>query len=321
MPGIYRQLVWYLRGRSQYTKAGFASASRNFLPSDLDVDLSEKHFMITGANSGLGKHCATEFARRGGTVHMVCRNESRGLDAKNSIIEETSSEKIHLHIVDMANTRAVAEFARQFIAEGHPLDVLVNNAGCMLHKRVLTDDGFESNFAVNTLGPYVLTSLLLPLLKKSSDPRVINVSSGGMLLHKLNASDPQLEKSSFNGVDAYSQQKRQQVILSRAWANNNPWLKSFSMHPGWADTPAVQEALPDFYERMKGNLRSTEEGADTVVWLAIAESIRREDNGKFFQDRRPVSEHLPLALTSSSAADIRVFLSYMETAAAPFLEG
>lgn len=105
----------------------------------------------------------------------------------------------------MANTRAVAEFARQFIAEGHPLDVLVNNAGCMLHKRVLTDDGFESNFAVNTLGsiismqhflvymlslslkffiftlelfptgPYVLTSLLLPLLKKSSDPRVVRV--------------------------------------------------------------------------------------------------------------------------------------------------
>ncbi|EGD83319.1 dehydrogenase/reductase SDR family member 12 [Salpingoeca rosetta] len=319
MPSLYRQVVWYMRGRSQYTKSGFLNAAKHFQPGDLDVDASNTHFMITGANSGLGKECALEFAKRGATVHMVCRNEERAHQAKQEIEQEASSSSLHVHIVDMANTRAVSEFAHNFVASGHKLDVLINNAGCMIHKRIQTADGFETNFAVNTLAPYLLTTLLLPLLKQSSDPRVINVSSGGMLLHKLNARDPQLEDAAFDGVDAYSQQKRQQVVLSHVWAEQNPWLRSYSMHPGWADTPAVRDALPDFYQRMKDNLRDVHEGADTIIWLALAPNIPDQHNGKFFQDRKPVSEHLPLAFTSSSTADVEAFVDGLGKMAEPYL--
>ena len=283
MPSLYRQVVWYMRGRSQYTQSGFHKAARHFAPYDLNLDVSGKAFMITGANSGLGKFCAADFAKRGATVHMVCRNKERAEAAKQEIQQQAEDATIVVHVVDMADTAAVAAFAREFVASGHALDVLINNAGCMLHERTTTDAGVETNFAVNTLGPYVLTTLLLPALKKAQDPRVINVSSGGMLLHKLNAGDPQLEHSSFSGVDAYSQQKRQQVVLSHVWADRHPWLRSYSMHPGWADTPAVREALPEFYERMKDDLRTTAQGADTIIWLAIAQGIAEADNGNFFQ--------------------------------------
>eukprot|EP00043_Microstomoeca_roanoka_P001217 m.31583 g.31583 ORF g.31583 m.31583 type:complete len:324 (-) comp10697_c0_seq1:384-1355(-) len=305
MPSLYRQVIWYMRGRSHYTKSGYQAAAKHFREEDLSVDIHDKHFMITGANSGLGKCCATEFAKRGATVHMVCRSEDRGQAAKEEIERECQGAHLHLHILDMSDLKAVAEFSKKFVADGHPLDVLINNAGCMTHKKVITGDGFESNFAVNVMGPYVLTTMLLPALRKSSDSRVINVSSGGMLLHKLNADDPQLEKEEFNGVDAYSQQKRQLVVLAQIWAKEYPFLKSYSMHPGWVDTPALREALPDFYEKMKDNMRDEREGADTIIWLGMANCIPEKDNGKFFEDRHAVKEHLPLTFTSSSDSDIQ----------------
>mgnify|MGYP001340178216 CR=1 FL=1 len=156
--------------------------------------------MITGANSGLGKFCAADFAKRGATVHMVCRNKERAEAAKQEIQQQAEDavrflffplflglvrvsqppfapytrvtpvyslhshlltslpcalQTIVVHVVDMADTAAVAAFAREFVASGHALDVLINNAGCMLHERTTTDAGVETNFAVNTLGLFI----------------------------------------------------------------------------------------------------------------------------------------------------------------------
>ncbi|XP_042305757.1 dehydrogenase/reductase SDR family member 12 [Sceloporus undulatus] len=211
----------------------------------------------------------------------------------------------------MSDPKGIWKFAEQFKNE-HRLNVLINNAGCMINKRELTEDGLEKNFATNTLGTYILTTVLLSLLEKEDDPRVITVSSGGMLVQKLNVSDLQTENTAFDGTMVYAQNKRQQVVMTEQWAKAHPSIHFSSMHPGWADTPAVRSSMPDFYEKMKNKLRTEAQGADTVVWLAVSPAVKRQASGQFFQDRQPVSIHLPLAWTKSSPGDEEKLMQVLE---------
>ncbi|XP_075775211.1 dehydrogenase/reductase SDR family member 12 isoform X2 [Pelodiscus sinensis] len=202
----YRNAVWFLKGLREYTRSGYESASKHFVPADLEVNVTGRSFMITGANSGIGKAAATEIAKRGGTLHLLCRNKERAEEAKSEIITETGNQNVFLHILDMSNPKGIWEFAEKFKTE-HKLNVLINNAGCMVNERELTEDGLEKNFATNTLGTYVLTTALLPLLEKEDDPRVITVSSGGMLVQKLDVSDLQSGNVTFDGTMVYAQNK------------------------------------------------------------------------------------------------------------------
>ncbi|XP_067265252.1 dehydrogenase/reductase SDR family member 12 isoform X2 [Chanodichthys erythropterus] len=203
---FYRNTVWFLKGLQEYTKGGYEAAERRFSAADLEVSVSGRSFIITGANSGIGKATACEIAKRGGTVHLVCRNKDRAEEARKEIVEQSKNENVHIHLVDMSSPRRVWEFANGF-SQKHNLHALINNAGCMVNQRELTEDGLEKNFATNTLGTYILTTALIPTLKKSENPRVITVSSGGMLVQKLNLEDLQFEKDSFDGTMAYAQNK------------------------------------------------------------------------------------------------------------------
>merc|ERR1712150_184223 len=180
-------------------------------------------------------------------------------------------------------------------------------------------DGLEKNFATNTLGTYLLTEELISLLqsKKISEtrPRVVTVSSGGMLTNKLDPDDLQTKKKPFDGTMVYAQNKRQQIVITERWAKQYPGIQFTTMHPGWADTPAVRYAMPWFYEKMKDKLRTPAQGADTIVWLAIAtkdEAIDPKRSGDFFQDRVSVSKHLPLAWSHSSKEDESKLMSQLE---------
>ncbi|KAM4789159.1 dehydrogenase/reductase SDR family member 12 isoform 2-T2 [Cyanocitta cristata] len=302
----YRNTVWFVKGLREYTRAGYESASRHFNPADVEVDVAGRSFLVTGANSGIGKATAKEIARRGGTVHLVCRNKERAEVAKEEIVTETGNQNIFLHIVDVSNPKEIWKFAEKFQNE-HKLDVLespwfacscpfsvhtdvlqkkrkaINNAGCMVNSRELTEDGLEKNFATNTLGTYIMTTALLPLLEKAADARVITVSSGGMLVQKLNISDLQSGNGPFDGTMVYAQNKRQQVVLTEQWAKAHRNIHFSVMHPGWADTPAVRSSMPDFYERMKNSLRTEAQGADTVLWLAVSAEATKLPSGLFFQ--------------------------------------
>ncbi|XP_069035163.1 dehydrogenase/reductase SDR family member 12 [Lepisosteus oculatus] len=314
---FYRNAVWFVKGLQEYTKGGYEAAAKHFAQADLDVNLAGRSFMITGANSGIGKTAATEIAKRGGTVHLVCRNKDRAEEAKGDIVKNSNNENIHVHILDLSSPRKVWEFAEQFKKDNN-LHVLVNNAGCMVNQRELTEDGLEKNFATNTLGTYILTQALIPTLKASSDPRVITVSSGGMLVQKLNVDDLQFEKGQFDGTMAYAQNKRQQVILTELWSEQHTDIHFSSMHPGWADTPAVRSSMPDFYEKMKNKLRTEAQGADTVVWLAVSAAAVQQPSGQFFQDRKAVSTHLPLAFTRASPEERRRLQDALEQLAQEF---
>lgn len=300
----YRNAVFVLKGLKEYTKSGYTSASRHFSEKDLDVDCNGKSFMITGANSGIGKSLTESIAKLGGTVHMVCRNPKYAEEAQQEIKQKTGNPNIHVHILDMSQPRAITKFVNQFMAENATLNVLVNNAGCMVNERKVTDDGLEVNFSTNTLGAHMLTRGIMPLLKKSEDPRVIFVSSAGMLTQKLNVADFQSEKMSpFDGTMVYAQNKRQQITMTEKYAGEFPDVKFSVMHPGWADTPALKNSMPDFYNRMPGKFRTPEEGADTALWLAVSDAALKQPSGEFFQDRQVVPKHLPLAWTRASKED------------------
>ncbi|XP_043927612.1 dehydrogenase/reductase SDR family member 12 isoform X2 [Protopterus annectens] len=283
---IYRNAVWFMKGLSEYTKSGYEAAAKHFIPSDLEVNVTGRSFMITGANSGIGKAVATAIAKRGGIVHMVCRNKDRAEEAKEEIVKESSNENVFVHILDMSNPRRIWQFAQKFSQENKSLNVLVNNAGCMVNQRELTEDGLEKNFATNTLGTYILTTALIPLLETSEAPRV-----------------------------------RQQVILTEQWAKLHKNIHFSVMHPGWADTPAVRSSMPDFYEKMKNRLRTEAQGADTVVWLAVSPAASHHPSGLFFQDRKPVSTHLPLAQTRSSQEEEEKLLKSLQQLTEKFKNG
>ncbi|KAL0966491.1 hypothetical protein UPYG_G00295900 [Umbra pygmaea] len=312
---FYRNIVWFLKGIHEYTRRGYEQAAKSFVPKELDVAVVGRSFMITGANSGIGKATAMAIAKRGGTVHMVCRNKERAEKAREDIIRETGNTEVYVHCLDLSEPHQVWRFAESFKMQYPSLNVLINNAGCMVNRRETNVHGLEKNFATNTLGVFILTQSLIPLLQKSRDPRVITVTSAGMLVQKLQPDDLQSEKSQFDGTMVYAQNKRQQVVLTEQWAKLHPAIHFSVMHPGWADTPAVSEAMPQFHQMMGDRLRSAEQGADTVVWLALTRAAGKTRSGKFFQDRQAVPAHLPLAWTHSTTEEIRSFMTQLETLA------
>ncbi|XP_054786401.1 uncharacterized protein LOC129292770 isoform X3 [Prosopis cineraria] len=175
---------------------------------------------------------------------------------------------------------------------------------------------FELNFTVNVLGPYTLTESMLPLLEKAApDARVITVSSGGMYASPL-TTDLMYSESNFKGVEQYSRNKRVQVALTEKWAEKymNKGIGFYSMHPGWAETPGVARSLPSFNEKLKGKLRTSEEGADTVIWLALQAKDKLVP-GAFYFDRAEAPKHLKFAAATGSHALIDSIISSLNSMA------
>ncbi|CAL8312695.1 dehydrogenase/reductase SDR family member 12 isoform X1 [Gadus morhua] len=313
---LYRNLMWFLKGIKEYTRDGYQLASRGFVVEDLVVSAVGRSFMITGANSGIGKETAMAIAKKGGTIHMVCRNKDKAEVARAEIIRESGNPEVHVHILDMSESSQVWEFAENFKRQYPSLNVLINNAGCIVNKREMNSNGLEKNFATNTLGVYILTQSLIPLLLKSRGPRVITVSSGGMLVQRLRPHNLQsLGGHFFKGARVYAQNKRQQVVLTEHWAKTNLVIHFSVMHPGWADTPAVSGSMPQFRQMMGERLRTAVQGADTVVWLALSGAAAATPSGSFYQDRKVVPTHLPMAWTYSSTKDVQKFLAQLDTLA------
>ena len=134
--------------------------------------------IVTGSNSGIGKETATALAEMDAAVVIAVRNQERGEKARSEIINKTGNRMTDLMICDLASLASIRSFAKEFTDKYDGLDVLVNNAGAVFNSRRTTADGFESSFAVDYLGPFLLTHELLPMLKASAPSRVINLSSG-----------------------------------------------------------------------------------------------------------------------------------------------
>jgi dehydrogenase/reductase SDR family protein 12 len=288
---------------SSFDRTGFRIHSLAFRAQDLDVDLSERRCLVTGANSGIGFEASLALADLGAELVLLCRSRERGEAAVERIREQTGNLRVSLELLDVSDLGAVRRTAAR-LAEG-PVDVLVHNAGVLPDERLETADGLELTFATHVAGPFLLTRLLRPCLEQSPQGRVIWVSSGGMYTRRLNLSDPNWTRRPYDGVVAYAETKRAQVVLSELWAEE---LRGSSvvvnaMHPGWADTPAVASSLPRFHRLTRNILRTPAEGADTVVWLAASHPAG-EVTGRFFFDRTERRTHL-LPFTKESEEDRR----------------
>ncbi|CAF1036211.1 unnamed protein product [Rotaria sordida] len=309
-----RAMIFHIKGLSEYTQVGFESASKRFNLYDTDVDMSDQHIMITGANSGIGKITALECAKRQSHVYMVCRDEKRGKEAQEEIIRESNNRNIELYLCDMSKPQDVVIFTKQFIQLQKPLNVLCNNAGCMINERQLINDEYEVNFATNTLGIYILTKNLIPILTQNQLARVFTTSSADMYNVKLDPDNFNLTHTrTFDGNFVYAQNKRQQVVMAERLAERYPSVYFATWHPGWVDTPLVRSAMPTFYAKMQNRLRIPEQGADTLIWLCCQKDIAEKyKNGDFFQDRTVVSKHLPLAWTKSTIEEDERFMRNLD---------
>ena len=286
-----------------YTRLGYALRQPVWKDSDLDVDMTDQVCLVTGASSGLGRATAEGLARLGATVHMLARDEGKGKRVRQAIMRRTGNENVYLEIADLSSLTSVRDLAKRLLDRQRRLDVLINNAGALFSERETSVDGIELSFATNVLGPFLLTNLLISPLKASAPSRIVNVSSGGMYTQKLDVDDLQFEGKPFDGVIAYAQAKRAQVILTELWAEElaGSGVTVNAMHPGWADTPGVQTSLPSFHRLTKRSLRTPEQGADTIIWLAVAESVAGA-TGRFWFDRLERGTHL-LPGTRSSPRD------------------
>lgn len=286
-----------------FDRSGFVRHARSFTAGDLDTDLTGRVCLVTGANSGIGFETSKALAGRGATVWMLCRDRQRGQRAAEQVRGATGSAHVHLAQLDVSDLGAVRRFAREFPSPR--VDVLVHNAGVLPDQRMESADGHEITLATHVLGPWVLTQALAPKLRASRDARVVFVSSGGMYTQRLSLDDCEWRRRPYDGVAAYAQTKRMQVVLAELLAEElrTTRVTVSSMHPGWADTPAVKSSLPRFWKTMQRRLRTPAEGADTVIWLAASPAARGR-SGLFWFDRRPRSTHL-LPWTRESGAERR----------------
>ncbi|KAF3777612.1 Dehydrogenase/reductase SDR family member 12 [Nymphaea thermarum] len=279
----------------------------------MEIQMTGKNCMVTGANSGIGYATAEGLASRGATVYMVCRNKEKGEAALSEIKTKTGNPNVHLEICDLSSTSEIKSFTSRFSAFDRPLHVLVNNAGLMEHNRVTTADGLELNFAVNVVATYAMTQLFLPLLEQAApDARVITVSSGGMYTEDL-TDNLQFSEPKFDGTVQYARNKRIQVALTEKWAElySHKGIGFYSMHPGWSETPGVAKSLPGLSERLSGKLRTIEQGADTIVWLAL-QPKEKLTSGAFYFDRAETTKHLPLSGTRHSPAVMGAILKNLD---------
>ncbi len=275
-----------------YSRIGYEVRRRLWNDDDPAAGMAGWSVAVTGASSGIGAAACEQLARGDATVHMVVRNRERGEDVRAKISERTGSDRLHLHVCDVSSLGSVREFAARFDAEQLELHALINNAGAMPPKRSLTDEGFEVGFATNVLGPFLLTALLLPALRRGVPSRVVNVSSGGMYTQRLDVDDLQLQRRDYDPPAFYAHAKRCEVILTELWAErlSGTGVTAHSIHPGWADTPGIQDSLPGFRKLMRPILRTAAEAADTMVWLAGAPEPGAE-SGRFWHDRAPRPTH------------------------------
>ncbi len=284
-----------------FDRTGFRIHSLAFRPDDLDVDLSGRRCLITGANSGIGYETALAFADLGADVVMLCRDPQRGEQSAERVRKQTGNSRVSLELVDISSLSSVRAAAARLTSA--PVDVLIHNAGVLPGERVETADGLELTFATHVVGPFLLTQLLRSNLERSHDARVIWVSSGGMYTRRLNVEDPNWTQRPFDGVLAYAETKRAQVVLSELWAEEfrGRSVVVNAMHPGWSDTPAVASSLPRFHRVARRILRTPAEGADTIVWLAACPRAA-EWSGEFVFDREKRRTHL-LPFARESKAD------------------
>jgi NAD(P)-dependent dehydrogenase (short-subunit alcohol dehydrogenase family) len=271
-------------------------------------DIRGKTVLVTGASSGIGLEASVALARRGARVVMVGRDPTRTAVSAADVAARAASNEVSSLVCDFSSQAAIRALAQAVRARLDRLDVLVNNAGGVHKSRRLTVDGIEATFAVNHLGYFLLTNLLLDLVVKSAPARIVTVASGAHRRGTLDFDDLGLERG-YSIMRAYARSKLANVLFAAELARRlaGTGVTSNSLHPGSVDTniwsgvplwakPLIQVAFRPFF--IKAEL-----GAARVVQLATSPELEGV-TGKYFEDGAPV---LPAPLARDEALARRLW--------------
>lgn len=255
-----------------------------------ETSVEGKVIVITGANTGIGFETALTVAKLGGEVIIACRDQIRGLQALEKIKDETKNEKICLELLDLADFDSVREFSKKFLETRTRLDVLINNAGIFNMTFEKNKHGIEMDFAANHLGHFLLTNLLIDLLKRTPGSRIVNVSSAAYKSGKMNWEDLNLEKN-FSSFGAYSQSKLCNVLFTLELAKRFEGITSVSLHPGAVKTEIFRNSsgLTGLIIRalFLAFGKNASQGAKTSIFCATSPEIEK-NSGAYYDNSKIV---------------------------------
>ncbi len=252
--------------------------------------MAQKICLITGANSGIGKVTACELARQGMHIIMVCRNPTTGKAAQQEIIAQTKG-KVDLLIADLASQESIVTLTHQVYQQYDHLDILINNAGLILDTLGYTPEGIERTFGINHVGTFLLTNLLLDLLAKGTEPRIITVSSDAHKWAKWDINDV-LRPKKFESLRAYANSKLANILFANELAKHVKPLgiTSNSLHPGVVKTGFGQGVAGSWFTNLFALARpfflTPEQGAQTSIYLASSPEVAAV-TGTYFDKKKP----------------------------------
>ena len=252
----------------------------------MNREMTGKLCIVTGANAGIGKETALGLAKLGATVVMICRDRDRGEAAQREIKKRSGNDRVELMLCDLGSQKSIEQFANDFKEHYDRLDVLVNNAGVLMRERSLNEDGIESTFAINHLGYFLMTNLLLDLLKTSAPARIVNVASTAHKYGKIDISGWVIG-SDYSAFGAYANSKLANVLFTYELARRleGTGVTANCLHPGAVGTNLFR-GLPKLLQALIALVTmGPERGARTSIYLAGSPDVEGV-SGKYFARRR-----------------------------------
>lgn len=262
-----------------------------------------KVVLITGATSGIGKATATALAAYGASVVVHGRDEDKAKETVEQIREETKNPAVYYILADFERLDEVKSLANEFRRQFHRLDVLVNNVGAVFGKRQESVDGIELTLQVDYLSHFLVTVLLLDMLKASAPSRIVNVSSGVHERGHIDLEDLQMTRK-YSGQKAYASSKLAQVLFTYELARRleGSGVTCNASNPGLAKTHLGYDAglLTSLSKRFVDLFgKSAEKAAETTIYLATSPELERV-TGKYFEDKQEV-ESSEMSYNTSAA--------------------
>lgn len=246
-------------------------------------DLQGKTFVITGANTGIGKITARELAKRGAHVILACRSADKTQPVIDALKQETGNDKIEFIALDLADLASVRRCADELLARNIPIHALINNAG-LAGSRGTTKDGFELTFGTNHLGHYLLTRMLLDRMKQSGPARIVNVASASHYQAKgINWEALRAKTKSRTGMAEYAVSKLSNVLFTKELARRleGTNVTTYALHPGVVATDVWRRVPSPVRWVMKKFMVTPEEGAQTSIRCATAPELASE-TGRYY---------------------------------------
>ena len=240
-------------------------------------NIKNKVVVITGGNTGLGFETAKTLAKHGANVYICCRNEEKGKKAVQDIQKMNISGSINLLLLDLSDIISIYHFSKTIKLD--KIDILINNAGVMSIPHLsVTEDGLETQIGVNYFGHFALTKFLLDKLKKSDDPRVINIASIAAYNTRVRFNNIN-SNIKYNPYKSYKTSKLCNILFSHELGSRNPWLKSITVHPGVVFTNIQKNASwwlkSSFYVMKSLNLSNTLQlGIEPILIAATNKNLR-----------------------------------------------